>query len=276
MTGDSDPDEENESGDDDVAVAMVATLSPRLPDVAHIKKACGLGESVSSRFMSLFRKAKPKQQEEWDSSTLVLQHDDDLTIVVGLLPCPIPWSQLEGPCETAWWWPEATAEMSQHKFHFIVSIIGEMEPVEKRILLAKIMRAVVRSTDSVGVYWGDSTLVMPAELFTDMTKSAKANNVPIELFVDVRVEAIDEGAYRCFTTGLSEIGFPEIEVDSSPMEPMVLMEFVLDVARYIVNNYLEIEDGNTFQRDDQQFVARFRESMFDRDTVMKLDLNRPN
>jgi hypothetical protein len=29
--------------------------------------------------------------------------------LIGLVPAPIPWSQLAGPCATAWWWPEATA-----------------------------------------------------------------------------------------------------------------------------------------------------------------------
>ena len=27
------------------------------------------------------------------------------------MPAPIPWSNLEGPCATAWWWPDATEKM---------------------------------------------------------------------------------------------------------------------------------------------------------------------
>ena len=42
-----------------------------------------------------------------------------------LMPEPIPWSALEGPCATAWWWPEASEKMKSHTSHILVALAGE-------------------------------------------------------------------------------------------------------------------------------------------------------
>ena len=38
----------------------------------------------------------------------------DAHCAVSLMPAPIPWPELEGPCATAWWWPQATERMRAH------------------------------------------------------------------------------------------------------------------------------------------------------------------
>jgi Domain of unknown function (DUF4261) len=191
MTNEEDPADDNE--DRSTALAMVAVSSQRLPDVAAIKKACGLQGSLASRLLSKFGKRK-EEEEQWD--------------------------------------------------------------------------------EAVVVYWGDATLVMQPSIYQSVVKKATVDNVPMMLFTDVRVEEISDGVYRCFTTGMESLGFHEIEVDRTTMEPVVLMEFILDIAKYIVDNYLEIPEGNTFGRDaHQQFTAHYRPSMFDRGIVMKLDMS---
>ncbi len=62
----------------------------------------------------------------------VLARQDSLTFPLGgntaavaIMPAPIPWSNLEGPCATAWWWPEAGARMQGHTSHLLVVLAGE-------------------------------------------------------------------------------------------------------------------------------------------------------
>lgn len=256
------------------AIAMVATRSQRLPDISMIKRALGLGSSLVARLFS--KAAKHNDGVRWDKGVMMLEYEG-AQIFVMLAPFAIPWSDLEGPCATAWWWPEATDVMQKHPYHFIVMVAGgEWNEVARRLVLAKVTQSVVESTDSVGVYWGDATLVMQPDIFVANVEDATTEDVPMMVFADVRVEEISDGVYRCFTTGMKSLGFHEIEMDETTMEPDELIEFVLDTAKYIVDEYLEIPEGNTFGRDDdKQFVVRYRPSMFDRDVVMKLDSN-PN
>jgi len=133
------------------------------------------------------------------------------------MPVPIPWSQLEGPCTTAWWWPEATKRMKPHKHHFLVALIGgSIEPVERRVILTKVISSVVRDTDAVGIYWGEGTLVHEPSQFVQQAESVSAENIPGPLWIDVRVENTPEGSL-CFTTGMASLGFLEIEVEKSDL-----------------------------------------------------------
>ena len=50
---------------------------------------------------------------------------DGATVAMTLIPAPIAWSRLEGPCETAWWWPDAAAKLQGHTSHLLIGISSE-------------------------------------------------------------------------------------------------------------------------------------------------------
>jgi hypothetical protein len=266
---------ENTEPENDVAIAMVATTSDRLPDAKSLQRASRLKASSRTGLLSsLFRRQKPDPDEwKWEDTNLVAQISDAF-LAIGLMPAPIPWSQLEGPCSTAWWWPDAESRMKSHAQHFVVALQGgSIDPVARRIELARIISAVVEASDAVGVFWAEGTLVSDPKQFRKKAKSASVDDVPIELFVDVRGQVQADGSSRCFTTGMSSLGFFEIEIVKSKLDAFELMEFVLDMARYIVNGNLEIPEGNTMGRSaTEQYIVRYGKSLFDRGTVMQLEM----
>src|SRR5690348_15763012 len=93
------------------AIAMVATSSPRLPDAAKIIRAAGVQGQRLGVLGSLFGGKKSTAPiQGWDDGKLVINAHGGF-LAVSLMRAPIPWSELEGPCATAWWWPEAEAAM---------------------------------------------------------------------------------------------------------------------------------------------------------------------
>jgi hypothetical protein len=266
--------DEEEAEKGDVALAFVATSSARLPPVREIVAAAGGEMAPESRGLlaRLFgRKSTAANEKQWQGTNLVF-HAGDAMIAVGLMP-PYPWPDLEGPCATAWWWPEATERMRAHTHHFLISILGApaMPPVERRVLLTRVAAAVVRNTDAVGVYWAEGTLVHEPKAFLAQADDASATSIPGPLWIDVRVEQNADRTLRCFTTGLAPLGHLEIEVERATLEPRELLEFVGDTACYIVNNDVPIKDGETMGRTaDEKFRVRHAPSMFDRGTVMRL------
>jgi hypothetical protein len=248
----------------DPAIAIVATSSARLPDRASVLGACGVAGPPSTNV------AVPGEQS-WEDGSLVFPFGD-AQMAVCLMPAPIPWSQLEGPCSTAWWWPDATQKMKSHKYHFVIAAIGgSIDPVERRVVLTRVTSAVIGSTDAVGVYWAEGTVVHEPSQFMEQAESAHARNIPGLLWLDVRVERNQDGSYRCFTTGMAPLGFLEIEVEKSDLTPDDLIGFIGDTAVYIVNNRLHIENGETMGRSlSEQFKVQHGHSMFDRPPVMRL------
>lgn len=255
------------------AIAMVATSSTRLPDAAPILEGASGKPSLISKWLGkLTGKSVPASPSvDWEGENLIFPCGD-AQVAVSLMPAPIPWSQLEGPCATAMLWPDATEAMKQHTNFFLVAILGgSMDPVERRVLLTRIVSKVVANTDCVGVYWGDGTLVHAPDTFLEFAPKARADDIPGPLWLDVRVEPNPDGSWRCFTTGMAPLGFAEIEVQSSSLDPGDLLEFIGDTACYIVNTRQHIPEGNTMGRTPtQQFQVRYGESMFDRSQVMQL------
>jgi len=257
----------------ETALAMVATASTRLPDAAQILAACdictgGKGGLLGSLFGG---KGKMSKEYEWQDGNLVFPFRGG-QLAVSLMPAPIPWSSLEGPCATAWWWPDATKAMRRHTNHFLVALVGgTIEAVERRVILTKVVSAVVADTDAVGIYWGEGTLVHEPAAFLQGASTASGLDIPGTLWLDVRVEKNPDGTLRCFTTGMAPLGFLEIEVEKSTLSQDELMAFIGDTACYIVNNRLQIPDGDTMGRTaTETYQVRHGPSMFDRAKVMHL------
>lgn len=245
------------------ALAFVATRSGKLPDLSSIEPP------RKKSLFSFFKKQPPKP--EWKDEKFIV-HFGESIIAVALMPAPIPWAELEGPCATAWWWPDAGKHMKKATHHFIVTVMGgDIPPVERRILLSNIVSAVADGADTVGIYWGEGTLVHKPSEFIEQVSDASPDNIPGRLWIDVRVEKNPDGSFRCFTTGMKPLGFREIEVVKSKLDPSELMEFIGNTSCYIVNNRMEIPDGDTMGRTaSEKYKVKHTKSMFKRPDVMQL------
>src|SRR5688500_4657084 len=238
--------EDAEESKTDPAIAMVATSSKKLPDAASIAAAIGAEKKPGGFLSRLFgKKREPAPQAAWDDGVMVIQFRG-ANIALSLMPGPIPWGDLEGPCATAWWWDEAEAVMREHKYHFVIALVGgDIDPVERRLILTRVTSAIIRGSDAVGVYWAEGSLVQEPQSFLEQAEGATEDQVPLPLWVDVRVEENEDGTYRCFTTGMEPLGFLEMEVASSRIGAEELMTFIGDTACYMVNSRIQIADGET-------------------------------
>ena len=183
----------------------------------------------------------------------------DLTAAATLIPRPIPWSQLEGPCATAWYWPEASAEMREHAAHLLIAVVDEGgKSIEKAMTLTRLTAAAVSSSTSIGVFWGPGRLVHSAGAFVEQAVQMKADNLPLFLWIDFRVEQIDDGVYRLYSTGLEALGESEIEVERFDGSPQELLDFVYNIAHYLIDQKKLIRDGDTIGLTDAVQVTVHR------------------
>jgi hypothetical protein len=192
---------------------------------------------------------------------------------VALLPLPIPWSDLEGPCETAWWWPEAGMKMQGHNSHLLLALKGDNgDAVRRSLALTHLTAAVAAHVDAAGIAWGGA-LVHDPPVFLEEARRASPENLPLHLWIDFRIEANDDGTLRLFTTGLNALEKMEIEIPRSRHEATELFDFAYSIADYILARGAEIRDGHTVgRRADEKVPATHAPSMWDsRMTVLRLD-----
>jgi len=189
----------------------------------------------------------------------------EYTAAVTLVTRPIPWTQLEGPCATAWFWPTATEALRDHQAHLLVTLVDEGgKEIPKATALTQLVAGLVANARTSGIFWGPGRLVHPPRAFLDQAAQLTSDDLPLFLWVDFRVERTDTGGTRLYTTGLEALGYTELEVTDFPGEPQTLLEYSYNIAHYQLSQAKEINEGDTIGLTDEiQVVANRRPSMFD-------------
>jgi hypothetical protein len=171
-------------------------------------------------------------------------------LALALMPCPIPWSDLEGPCATSLLWKDATDEVRKHQAHVVVSVITELNEIELSILLTKVTTAVLAACDTaMGVYWGNARLLVPKPIFIEFAEKVLPDGPPLDVWVDFRVGWQTSTTSAGFTQGMTALGHMEMESRDWPGKPSDLRERFQYLALYLVQNGPVIKDRDTIGQD---------------------------
>ena len=244
-------------------LAMVALNTPSLPSPVVLTQGFKALSGISVDLASLQSK----------HGNIVFEIGND-NAAIALMPAAIPWSNLEGPCATAWWWPDATERMKYHASHILVALVGDKgDLIQRSINLTHLTAAVAAHVDAAGIYWGGGTLVHDPQVFVEQAKEISPSNFPLHLWIDFRLEQNDDDSYRLFTTGMKVFGHKEIEIPHSTKPPAEVFDFAQAIAAYVLTSEKTIQDGETIGRsEDEKVRVSYTPSMWDASiTAMQLD-----
>ncbi|MDZ4658949.1 MAG: DUF4261 domain-containing protein [Bythopirellula sp.] len=237
-------------------LALVLLDEPRLPEFDEV-----------ARFIGAMFPNAPSMQVAGSTENLFTCTIGEYTAAVTLVPRPVPWSQLEGPCATAWYWPTATEALKDHKAHLLVALVDEgSKSIDKSTALTQLVCGLVGTSPVQGVFWGPGRLVHPPQAFLDQAQQMSPRDLPLFLWIDFRVERTPEGSGQLYTTGLEALGKTELEIRNFSGELQVMLEYAYNVAHYQLCKHKQINDGDTIELTDEvQAVAHLGPSMFDAD-----------
>ncbi len=235
-------------------LALVMLEEPLLPEFDDVARWVG------ENFADAPEMAVAGSTENMFSCTL-----GNSTAAATLIDRAVPWSQLEGPCATAWYWPDAAEALRDHKAHILVTMVDEGgKAIENSQRLMQLAAGVTATSQAQGVFWGPGRLVHPARAFLDQAVPSTAEDLPLFLWVDFRVERTETGNVQLYTTGLEALGHTEMESREFPGEPQRLLEFAYNLAHYQLCQSKTINDGDTIGLTEEiQVIARHQGSMFD-------------
>lgn len=253
----------NESGP---MIAMVALHDDRVPDPQQF------ADSYTARYPGGAKPSNIVMGGE-TASTITMNLGGDVA-AVSLMPGPIPWSDLEGPCETAFWWPEAADELRRHSYHAIIALMGESgnSQIERAVLVSHLASAALQTFNACGVYWCSGTLVYPPEMWLEHSETLAPQQLQPHLWIDMTVEQLDEGGVCLFTTGLEDFGCLEIEVARSTWHADDVHELAYGIVHYVLQRQESIPHGELVGRTEGEKIrVEHRDSIFEgRGKVMQL------
>lgn len=126
----------------DLLLAMVALSKPALPDLAKLEKR--FKEYPPTSDLTDFKR---------EADIISFSNKAGGFGAIALMPVPLPWSDLEGPCATSWLWPEAAQELKKHTHHLIVTVAGgKSDIIAASLRLTAVVAALCSQPECIGVY----------------------------------------------------------------------------------------------------------------------------
>ncbi|HEX7896966.1 MAG TPA: DUF4261 domain-containing protein [Planctomycetota bacterium] len=229
---------------DNPALAMVALKDVEAP----------VPERVFAELKKRWPDAPPPREVASKNGALTFKLDDALA-AVALMPAPIPWSALEGPCAAAWYWPKAAEAMKAHPSHLLVTLSGgRRTPIDRCLLLTALTASVTAVSKAAGVYWGAGPVLQSPAAFLEVASEMKQDYLPLRLWIDFRLVRERPGVHSVYTTGLDAFGHMDLELPKSRQKPEALFDLAFNAAHYLLDRGPVLKDGDTFGTSAEQKI----------------------
>lgn len=243
-------------------MTMIFLERPQMPDMERLKERFGdllnVGEILPP-----------------DGGAQVIPCDGSL-LITGLVDTPLPKHHWQNWVEQAWWWPEAADVMSTNQAHLIVSSTWDKSSrLDAHVKHTLVVREFVDQLPAIAVTWG-SALVSADQYAGEFHRFQSEKVLPVRLWVLIQISGDGQGGTIVSTLGMDAFGLKEIEANSAPMEPQDALQFVNNLAGYLITNGPVVKDGDTVggsetERISIRFAPSFRDGV---DEVYLLDFER--
>jgi hypothetical protein len=179
-----------------------------------------------------------------DDTSLVFRLDRE-TVAIAHMEVPIPTSDIEGTAQYAYNWQTALEDTKGHKSHLIVSVMqGGQDQIARFKIFTKVLCSLLRITNSIGVYKGSQSLLLPKDDYLKDAEAMSEEYLPLNLWIYFGLRVTDKGNSG-YTYGLKEFNKAELEIVDSSKSLDDIRSFLFDVSHYVLENDVTFRDGQT-------------------------------
>ena len=158
--------------------------------------------------------------------------------------------------ENNYMWEDAVKAAREHRAHILVAVLGKEENLlEKGRLFTKVTAACCRQKYAAGVY--TSGVVFEPRFYEGFADMMKDGELPIFNWIWFGLWRNEKGL-NGYTYGMEAFGRDEMEVLGADADPGDLRDFLASLASYVLENDVELHDGETigFSADDKHAITR--------------------
>lgn len=199
--------------------------------------------------------AEEDEDEEQSDDALVFSVGD-MFAAISLMQAPIPDGEAEENAKNNYMWPEAVDVAKAHKAHIMVAVLGEEEDLlERGKLYTKLVAACCRQKFATGVY--TSGVVFEPRFYEGFADMMKNHELPILNWIWFGIYRRPGGVCG-YTYGMEVFGKDEMEVLDTDADPNDLRDFLASLVSYVLENDVELHDGETigFSEEDKHAITR--------------------
>lgn len=197
-----------------------------------------------------------------DNTSLVFTVGDEF-VMIGHIAAPIPLEDIQESAYYAYNWQTALEDSKPHKSHLIVSIMkGSPGLVNRFETFTRIICSLLRTTNSIGVYKGNQSLLIPKDDYLNEASLMDDDNLPLNLWIYFGLRTTDSGKSG-YTYGLKEFDKSELEIINSSNNLEDIREFLYNISHYILSGDITFKDGQTCGvSEDERIPITFSKGKF--------------
>jgi len=209
-------------------------------------------DTFSKDFLSLY--GYDIQEQTGDNSSFVFTVDGEM-IAIAHMSVPVPSGDIEGTAKYAYNWETALEEANKHKRHLIVSLMkGGQDQIKRFRLFTKVICSLLRTTDSIGVYQGNQSLLIPKEDYLNETEAMSDSYLPLNLWIYFGLRTTENGKSG-YTYGLKEFNKKEMEVLNSAKSLEDIRGFLFNITHYVLDYDVTFQDGQTCGLSEEEKIV---------------------
>lgn len=216
----------------------------------------GKGSIDAARFSGDLAEYSGAATEELvkDGSTLLLSVEG-ATVAISVMPAPVPQKDIAAAARFAYNWPNAAQQAEKHQSHLVVVVSEEQaDAVKLHMVLTDVIASLLRTTDAIGVYRGAQSLLIRKHDYLQEAEGMDEDYYPLNVWLYFGLQEGDKGNSG-YTYGLKEFGKLELEIVDSAASPEAIRAFLYNMAHYILENEVELADGDTCGLSDEEEIA---------------------
>lgn len=187
-----------------------------------------------------------------DDNTLVFDWED-MMIAVSFIPAPIP--EAVDNAKNNVFWEGGVELVKQHRSHVIVAVMRAGDAITQSLMYSMVASSLLKLSNAIGIY--QVPTVFPADYFVMVADAIREDILPVPTWIYFGIYP-DGDDFSGYTYGMTYFGMDEIEVIKTQAEPAELYDFLMDVAYYVLDNGITLQDGETlgFSEEQKLPVAR--------------------
>jgi hypothetical protein len=206
-----------------------------------------------------------------DNLSFVFEVDGEM-VAIGHMPAPIPSGEIEATAQYAYNWPTATEDVKDHRSHLIVSVLkGGQDQIKRYRIFTQVISSLLRITNSIGVYKGNQSLLIPKEDYLEEASIMNEEYLPLNLWIYFGFRVSDKGNSG-YTYGLNEFGKSELEIINSSKSLEEISGFLFNMTHYVLDFDVIFQDKQTCGLSEEEKIPiHFSKGVFIEGKTFKLD-----
>lgn len=166
-----------------------------------------------------------------------------LKVLASLMPVAVPEGEAERATDHSLSGLDGSWTLPEHRAHLLVAQQGATgTEVEELVTFTRVVAAIVRATNAVGVYWGEGGATHHPEFVVNIAHS----ELPLPIWVGVSVAKSASGP-ELLSIGMKQLGLPELLLTTPGLDGTVF-ELFYDLLAYVTRRGKKLPEGDSVGR----------------------------